>query len=156
MEVNTRPGMSYSTIWECLKCYLRGLIISYSSHKNQEKKRRLKEISSSIAHIDSQYASDPSPELFEERQFLQAEYDILSTNEAEKLILRAQHRVYEHSERTGKLLARQIREAEVSRMIPQLRLQSGAITVNYKAINSEFKKFMLIYIPQNPHQMLSQ
>ncbi len=66
MEVNTTPGMPYSTIWESLKCYLRGLIISYSSHKNQEKKRRL-EISNSIVLIDSQYASDPSPELFEER-----------------------------------------------------------------------------------------
>lgn len=102
------------------------------------------------------YASDPSPEFFKDHQYLQAEYDILSTGEAEKFILRAQHRVYEHSDRTGKLLARQIREADTSRMIPQLRLQSGAIIVNYKAINSEFKKFMLIYIPQNPHQMLSQ
>ncbi len=126
IEVNTTPGMSYSTIWECLKCYLNGLIISYSSHKNQEKKRRLKEISNSIDLIDSQYASDPSPELFEDCLFLQAEYDILSEYLSEKLILRAQHRVYEQSVRTGKLLARQIREAEVSRMIPQLRLQSGA------------------------------
>ncbi len=78
MEFNTTPGMSYSIIWECLKFYLRGLIISYSSHKNQEKKRRLKEISNSIVIIDSQYASYPSPDFFEDRQFLQAEYDILS------------------------------------------------------------------------------
>ncbi len=51
---------------------------NFLSHKNQEKKRRLKEISNSIALIDSEYASDPSPELFEERQFLQAEYDIIN------------------------------------------------------------------------------
>lgn len=120
MEVNTTPGMPYSTIWESLKCYLSGLIISYSSHKNQEKEKKLIEISNSIACIDSQYSSDPSPELFEERQLLQAEYDILSTDKAEKLILRAQHRIYEQSDRTGRLLARQIREAEASRMIPQL------------------------------------
>lgn len=56
------------------------------------------------------------------------------------MILRAQHRVYEQSDRTGKLLALQICEADESLMIPQLRL-SGAITVNYKEINSEFKQF---------------
>lgn len=122
IEVSTMAGMPYSTIWENLKFYLCGLIISYSSHKNQEKKRHLKEISNAIALIDSQYASDPSPELFEEHQFLQAEYDILSNDEAEKCILRAQHRVYEQSDRTGKFLAQQIREAEASRVIPQLIL----------------------------------
>ncbi len=69
---------------------------------------------------------------------------------SEKLILRAQHRVYEQSVRMGKLLARQIREAETSRMIPQLRFQSGTITINYKEIHSGFKLlyyFIFLKIP---------
>lgn len=60
------PGMSYSTIWETLKCYLRGLIISYSSYKNQKRKRRLEKLTDFITNIDTQYASDPSPELYED------------------------------------------------------------------------------------------
>ncbi len=36
-------------------------------------------------------------------------------------------------------------------MIPQLRLQSGAITVNYKEINSEFKEFYVhLYSSESP------
>ncbi len=41
LEINSTPGMAYSSIWETLKCYLRGLIISYSSYKNRERKKQL-------------------------------------------------------------------------------------------------------------------
>lgn len=96
-------------------------------------------MSDSIANIDTQYASNPSPGLYEDRQLLQTEYDILSTEEAEKNILCAQRWVYEQSDKTGRLLVHQIRQAEASRMIPQIRLQTGIITVNHKEINSQFK-----------------
>lgn len=80
---------------------------------------------------------------FGDRQLLQTEYDILSTEEAEKNILCAQHWVYEQSDKTGRLLAHQIRQAEASRMISQIRLQTGIITVNHKEINSQFKQFYI-------------
>ncbi len=43
LEINSTLGMAYSSIWETLKCYLRGLIISYSSYKNRERKKQLEE-----------------------------------------------------------------------------------------------------------------
>lgn len=52
LEINSTQVMAYSSIWETLKCYLRGLIISYSSNKNRERKKKLEELSSSITAID--------------------------------------------------------------------------------------------------------
>lgn len=57
------------------------------------------------------------------------------------MILRAQHRVYEQSDKTGRLLAHQISQAEAFRMRPQIRLPTGIITVSHKEINSQFKQF---------------
>ncbi len=77
--------MAYSSIWETLKCYLRGLIISYSSYENRERKKQFEELSSSITAIDTEYSLNPSPNLYKERQILQTKYDLLSTEEAENL-----------------------------------------------------------------------
>ncbi len=82
LEINSTPGMAYSSIWETLKCYLRGLIISYSSYKNRERKKQLEEWSGSITAIDTEYSLNPSPNLYKERQILQTKYDLLSTEEA--------------------------------------------------------------------------
>lgn len=37
IEVNRTPGMPLNTVWESLKAYLRGQIISYCANKKKEK-----------------------------------------------------------------------------------------------------------------------
>ena len=53
--------MSCSTIWESLKAYLRGKIISYTANQNKVCSQQLQDLNESIATLDEKYATDPSP-----------------------------------------------------------------------------------------------
>ena len=141
LETNSTPGMSCSTIWESLKAYLHGQIISYTVNQNRVRPQRLRDLSESIATLDEKYATDPSSDLHKEHQLLQSEFDELSTRQAEQLLLRARYRVYEQGDKASKLLAHQIHKSEASRLIPQIRTPSGATTVIHKENNDQFKQF---------------
>ncbi|KAF3845137.1 hypothetical protein F7725_008300 [Dissostichus mawsoni] len=83
LETNTSPEISNATLWETLK----GHIIAYSSRINREKYSKLQEISHQIAIIDSKYVLSPTPDLYKERLRLQTEHNLLTTDEATRLIL---------------------------------------------------------------------
>ena len=79
--------MSSSSIWESLKAYLRGQIISYTANKNKARAQRLRDLSEAIATLEEKYTSDPSSDLYKEHQPLQSEFDELSTRQTEQLLV---------------------------------------------------------------------
>lgn len=107
---NSTPGMSYATIWESLKAYLRGQIISYATHKKRERNKRLRELNQQILNIDNQLAHNSTPELFKERLLLQTEFDNLSIRLTERMMLKTRQTYYEHGERAGKLFCHQLKQ----------------------------------------------
>uniref|UniRef100_A0AAR2LRF2 Histone H2A/H2B/H3 domain-containing protein n=1 Tax=Pygocentrus nattereri TaxID=42514 RepID=A0AAR2LRF2_PYGNA len=52
LETNSTSDVSNTTIWESLKAYLRGQIISYAAHKKKERSKRSTELIQQIADID--------------------------------------------------------------------------------------------------------
>lgn len=83
LSFNQNEDTSYSLLWESLKAFLRGQIISYSSYSNKKHKTRLSELLVAIGNLDQECASDPSPELFKKRLDLQTEFDLISSKSAE-------------------------------------------------------------------------
>ncbi|KAI5085645.1 hypothetical protein C0J45_2327, partial [Silurus meridionalis] len=61
LEINSTEGISTSLLWETLKAYLRGEIISYSTHIKRLRNKRLLELSEQIGMLDQDYASHPTP-----------------------------------------------------------------------------------------------
>ncbi len=61
---NQTPGMSSSVIWESMKAYLRGQIISYSAHIKKTLNERLEKLTKDIFQLDETLAHTPSPDLF--------------------------------------------------------------------------------------------
>lgn len=94
-----------------------------------------------ILEIDREYASFPSPELYKKRLSLQSEFQLLSTSETTNRLRRAKATYYEHGERAGKLLARQIKETTASRLITEIRKDTGQSTFDPQEINHIFKRF---------------
>lgn len=58
----------------------------------------------SIAELDKKLSVSPSPELDKDRQNLQMNYNLLSTQETEKLLLPSHGFLYEHGEKAGRHL----------------------------------------------------
>ncbi|KAI9999450.1 hypothetical protein NQD34_018194 [Periophthalmus magnuspinnatus] len=107
------------------------------------KKRREKEstIICKIKEIDRLYETSPSSDLYDKRQCLQTELNLLYTSETTKLLTQLRHKYYEHGERVGRLLASQIKEQQASRSIIEVRTGLRQITTDPKEINDMFKQY---------------
>ncbi len=123
-----------------MKAFLRGQIISYSAYVNKERRNRIKKLSDSIQALDDQYAHRPTPELHKQRLNLQAEFNLLTTGEAERLLLRTRGNYYEYGDKVGRLLAHQLRNRAASRFVTQIAQPDGALSSDVE-INSTFKNF---------------
>ncbi|KAF7646143.1 hypothetical protein LDENG_00192420 [Lucifuga dentata] len=89
IDTNRSDDISRSLLWESLKAFLRGEIISFASY-NKTRQEKLRTVSESITTIDRQFASNPTPELYKRRLDLQSEVNLLTTRNAENLILQSQ------------------------------------------------------------------
>lgn len=112
--------MPFSTVWESLKAYLRGQIISYCANKKRRSYERLRLLADEILLVDREYSHSPSPDLVKKRMSLQTEFNTLSTQQAEYLISKSRHGYYEHGEKAGRLLAHQLRQRSVTQNIPAI------------------------------------
>lgn len=139
-EVNDTSEVSRGTLWEAFKAYLRGQVISYSSDLRKLARARQLELLQKFRDIDSSYANRPEPSLYKKRWQLQAEFNLLTTNEAELRLLKSR-RVFESGEKAGKLLAQQARAAAMSRLITSIKCSSGAVHTDQISINETFSHF---------------
>ena len=102
---------------------------------------KLETFSQTLADIDKQYASSPSPSLYKDRLRLQTEYDTLTTDKGTYLLTRARYNIYESGDKAGKLLAQQARQSASSRLIPKVHGENGEIMTNHLGINNVFKQY---------------
>lgn len=98
---NQNDTTSHSLLWETLKSYIRGQIISYCASAKKKLNSRLSELTSAISNQTC--ALNPTPQLFKQRVHLQTEFDLLSTKEAERLLLHTRSSYYEHGDKAGRL-----------------------------------------------------
>lgn len=141
LQVNRTDDSSASTLWETLKAYLKGQIISRSAHIRKMKYKNIEELSSEIKDLDGLISGSPTPDLIRRRVGLQTEIDLLTTTQAERFILTSRSRFYEEGDKPSKLLASQLRQKAVSRIISQIMLPDGSSTEDHQAINDCFKEF---------------
>ncbi len=110
ISTNSSHKISASLFWEALKAFLRGGIVSYTSHKVRLYKKGYSEITQKITELDNICAVTRSSDIHKECQLLQAEFDILSASYMENILLRTRSRYYEESDKAGRVLALQLRQ----------------------------------------------
>lgn len=143
LVTNNTPDISRQVLWEAMKAFICGQIISYSVQLVKKQKERKQFIKEQLLALDHQYATGPDPDLLSKRISLQTEFNLLSTSDAVNLITQSQHKFYEHREKPGRMLAHQIRASIGTRLISEIRTDSGNLTTEQMEINEEFK---MIYV----------
>uniref|UniRef100_A0A8C7ZH32 Reverse transcriptase domain-containing protein n=1 Tax=Oryzias sinensis TaxID=183150 RepID=A0A8C7ZH32_9TELE len=140
-ETNDSPDISKQCLWEAMKAYMRGQIISHSVFRTKKEKLEKQSLAQQILKLDQQYSCNPNPQTLVERTALQTKFNLLSTNEAVKLIRQTKQNFYEHGEKPSRLLAHQIKVMEERNQIEEIITKSGTKTSDQQAINTEFKMF---------------
>ena len=64
LDTNAYSEVSSLILWDTLKAYLRGQIISFIANKNSTLNKKRLDILNQIHNIDYQYAKTPKPELY--------------------------------------------------------------------------------------------
>lgn len=141
LHINDGPDIKRSTLWETFKACMRGQIICLNSLKNKQRREKELKMTQELKEIDRVYANYPTPDLYKRKQSLQTELNLLYTAETTRFLTQLRHKNYEYGEKTGKLLAQQIKEEAASRLITEIRTDSGQTTTDPKIINDTFKNF---------------
>lgn len=141
MELNDTPGISYSLIWETLKAYIRGQVISFVAAENAKQTKRASQIIDRIKEVDQLHSESPPADLYKERLLLQTEFDSITNTKAIDLHLRSRLTYYEHGDRAGKLLSHQLKQLTTAGFITAVKNEQGQILTDQIDINTEFKSF---------------
>lgn len=86
MLINTPSTDNPSLLWETLKAYSRGLIISYTKGKKRRQAEQRKVLESKLKHTEGDYLKKPSKGKLKEIYALCSALDCLLTKDAETKI----------------------------------------------------------------------
>lgn len=111
-EIHKSCETSSLIVWDALKAFLRGQIISYSANMKKKASTERLNLAKQIQDIDLQYAQSKNPELYKKRIELQTRFDLLSTHSVERQLLKSKGKFYVHGNKVSKLLANQLRETQ--------------------------------------------
>lgn len=96
---------------------------------------------SKTEEIDRQHALNQSPELYNQRLELKTKFDLLTTHQTEYILLKSKSNYHEHSEKTGKLLANQLKGRKAKQLKTKIQTEGGDTTADPNRINNSFKSF---------------
>lgn len=141
LDINMTSDVSISTVWETLKAYLRGQVISFMAKKKKDSKAKQIELEGQIADLDNKNAQNPSPDLYKERLKLRSEYDMLTSHSIEYLLLKNRSNIYEHGDKAGEILAKQLKGARAKQVINGVTAQDGKTVTDQLEINQVFQHY---------------
>lgn len=91
--------------------------------------------------IDSQYSASPCPELYKEKVELQAKYELLASEKTERMLLKSRGIMYEHGEKSGRLLTHQLKSRASEQHISCIMKDNRELIVDPVEINDTFQAF---------------
>lgn len=138
LEFNRSDDVSPTILWETLKVVIRGKIISYKSMLNKSRRLELERLINAIQVLDSQYSASPCPELYKEKMKLQ---ELLASEKIERMLLKSRGIMYEHGEKSSRLLAHQLKSRSSEQHITCIMKDNGELTVDPIEINGTFQAF---------------
>lgn len=151
LEINDNGEASDSTLWEALKCTMRGFISSLESSRKKAKLKRMKEIEQEITHIEETYNTSLLQSDYNKILKLKSEYYSVLGGEHSSLLLKTiKHFVL--SDKPQKLLSRQLKGELAKTAIHKIQSDDGQIFTDQQTLTISLKNFIPIFILLPPLQ----
>jgi len=109
--------------------------------KKKDSMAKQLDLESRIADIDIKNARAPSQDLYKERLKLSAEYDLLTSQTIEYLLLKNRSDLYEHGDKVGEILSRQLKGTTAKQTIRGVKSQHVGVTTDQQGINNAFQQY---------------
>ena len=113
-EINQNSASS-DFVWESMKAYISGKIISYTSGKWKKYNSKVESLEKEIKQLGGQHLTSCNTEIIQKLRSKQLEYNTITTQKRENAMRMTKQRFYEQGDRACKLLVWQIRWEEAQR-----------------------------------------
>ena len=140
LDANSNSS-SHANIWEALKAYMRGHILSYSAHKVKKNRETLTKLERDIKNLEQDYITTKKEEHLGALTKARMLYNNLCTNKEEAAMSRTRYHYYEFGNKTSKLLAWQIKKEMTDKFIHSIVIEEGGYLDDSTSINAEFEQF---------------
>ena len=111
-EINAGSTNTRAMEWEASKAYVRGKMIAHSSKKKKENIKTIKELETAIKNQEMELSKQFSDKLYQDICKLKFQLQEIYNKKVEYALFRLGTTFYEGGEKTGKLLARQIKKQD--------------------------------------------
>lgn len=139
LEVNIGSTARLAT-WDSLKAFVRGKFISHSSWKKKESRNKLQKLEKEITDLEKMLAERFDEDKFRKICQLKFDFHEIYNNKTEYALFRLKTNFYENGEKTGQLLARQLKSQDTNNTITTITENNESITSS-TGINRIFKSF---------------
>lgn len=147
-EMNDRPETPPLILWETMKAYIRGCIISYQAGRKKRKRAKLVELEQQINCLDKENAAHPSIKTYKKILSLRFKYNQILSDRIIRGFLHTQQKCFEFGDKPYKLLARQIRKMESDRAMSKVKSENCDILTSHnksmRASNNSTKNYTLL------------
>lgn len=144
-----------ATVWEASKAYIRGKLIAHSALKKRENLNNIKKLESEIKLKENDLAQTFSESKYKELCKLKFQLHEIYNKKVEYSLYRLRTNFYEGGEKTGKILARQVKGKDSSSIIPAIKqgdkLVTSATDIN-KTFQHYYEKLYTSTVPCNDNQ----
>uniref|UniRef100_H2ZX64 Endonuclease/exonuclease/phosphatase domain-containing protein n=1 Tax=Latimeria chalumnae TaxID=7897 RepID=H2ZX64_LATCH len=149
VSVNEGSTNIYGSVWETLKCYLRGWFLSHNTDRKKDKVRKAEEYLQNIKSCEQQMRLHPSEATWAALLESRAAYDDLALEQVEFLINKTALCYSEQGERS-KLLSLRFKKQEAAHVIPPIKSEeSNSLITDPIEINKSFARFYFkLYTPE--------
>ena len=146
LETNVNSASNAIT-WDALKAFMRGCILSNSTCKSKERRKELTKLDREIRILEQKHSDTKRMDILISLTVTQILILITNYNKnvctakAEAALARTRYHHYEYGNKTGKLLAWQIKKEESDKIIHSIITYHGRSLTDPLEINAEFQKF---------------
>lgn len=128
-------------IWDAFKAYIRGIIISFSSRKNTELNKKVKQFETDISRAEHRHKKSCLKYDMEHLQRLKLEYDQLLLEKANNVRYNMNKLSYTSSNKTGKQLSALVKKMSKRETIILKDPVNKSVVRDNKRINQNFASF---------------
>ena len=140
LETNVNSA-SNSIMWDALKVFMRGCILSYSTYKSKERRKELTKLDEEIRLLEQKYSETKRLDILNYLTVKRIQYNNLCTTKAEAALARTSYHCYQYGNKTGKLLAWQIKKEDSDKIVHSIITDDGRSLTESLEINAEFQNF---------------
>lgn len=141
LENNDTPGVSAGILWEAGKAVMRGKIIYFASHKKKKENATMSELELRIKSLEDIYNTSPEEQTLKQIRKAKLELNEIINKKTQFMVQRLRLEQFEHSNKSGKLLANQLKTNKEKSTINSVKDSVGNIIHEPNAINDTFRNF---------------